>query len=226
MASAADAAREQADLRKRTCTRCLNGHHELCTAEKTCQHYLCDSVQFKDALEMTREASRHQRQPLVGSGQTARTARARTDTRPRPRDERPKEMVPMTTPIPPERRSAPDGMVWEAPPVPKRGGKRLTHTQVATLRGYPGEWARVKTYKTKQASVSAASTMRKDNEAGPGVWEYVGRELAEPITVSGEEHRGGLYVRYMGANEAEAQETERRIAEATAAVQDEEAATG
>lgn len=108
--------------------------------------------------------------------------------------------------IPRERRTAPDGLVWEEPPLARKQSRRITGAQAAALRNYPGEWARTRTFKNKSTATSAATQAKSKGEAGPGVWEFVGREI-EPVEVGEETHTGGLYARFLGNDEAEAEVT-------------------
>jgi hypothetical protein len=91
-------------------------------------------------------------------------------------------------PAPVVEHQADDGMVWEEPPVPKRGGlEQRVAPLVARLRSRPGQWARVMTFDGRTSAAAQVAKCRKlfpdcEFRAGPlgdpsGVWgRYIGEK--------------------------------------------------
>lgn len=175
--------REQAQARKETCSRCLNGHHELCTLKQKCRHYFCDDEEFQQRLVEVRATPERD---LV---------RRESPIPPMPPGD-----LPVTVPLVPD---PPSGvLIWEDPPLHFRRQMRINPLQVQALKERPGEWARVKTFKNRSGATSAASSCRKNGDAGSGEWEFLGCTI-EPVDTGQYVHTGGLYARYVGPGEEE-----------------------
>lgn len=132
--------REVADLRKRTCSRCLRGHHELCTTPATCAHHLCDD----DGALDNDDGNPIKRSPSALHSPTPPPT-------PQPHEEPAMPAEPTTT------------LVWEEPPT--RGRRPIEKLLDADgtldqLRANPQRWARISRYDSNSGANAAAKKLR------------------------------------------------------------------
>jgi hypothetical protein len=202
-------ARDRADLRKRTCSRCLAGHHELCTTPATCKHYLCVATDEDDVAPFDPElvtppragrddAERGRDTPATPVPAPAAASHGRCTTC--ATDHPPAEECPVFPPTPASPPAAPeaetedeDQVVWEHPGGRTSSVSRppISPGQVEQLRARPGEWARVRTYASPSTAYTTAGKLRRGKlTSPPGRWSWAGRRLKDG--------QGGLYAVFHG----------------------------
>lgn len=187
--------RAKADLRKRTCSRCLAHHHDLCTAPETCAHYLCQEYDDAPAAtaptapeQLEDEDDEHHHVPYDPALVAEPGARNGNGVTPGPATATPSthdgELIEQDE----------DVVVWEDPPSKASGPRRsavITETQERELREHPGVWGRVRVFTTAASAYAAASAMRRNIRPRPaGPWSF------RAAKIHGKQ--GGVWARYDG----------------------------
>lgn len=187
--------REVAELRKRTCSRCARGHHELCTAPKTCAHYLCD---LDELLDQAPELVPHPEEE-------------KPDPPPRPTTNRPNPVVPERSDPPPTKARSPKtsstdprdptiDFEWEEPPTRTNGRRSIDEVLadagvIEQMRERPGVWARCVRYGSNGSAAGAAKKLK--GKLGDE-FEWQAKRVAR-VTGEAEGKGSVLYGRYVGA---------------------------